>query len=68
MCEVCLCKLLCVTQLNMEGRGYEVVRVGGYISLGSHNLCSHERRFSSLCPSLTHIFTWFSDGLVAVLP
>ena len=28
MCEVCLCKLLCVTQLNMEGRGYEVVRVG----------------------------------------
>ena len=64
VCVRCVCAslLLCVTQLNMEG---EVIRIGRLLS---HNLCSHERRFSSLCPSLTHIFTWFSDGLVAVLP
>ena len=67
VCVRCVCAslLLCVTQLNMKGEGIWVVRVG---RLRSHNLCSHERRLSSLCPSLTHIFTWFSDGLVAVLP
>ena len=68
VCVRCVCAslLLCVTQLNMTWRvRVRVVRVG---RLRSHNLCSHERRFSSLCPSLTHIFTWFSDGLVAVLP
>ena len=34
-----------------------------------HNLCSHERRYSlENNVSLAHIFTWFSDGLVAALP
>ena len=34
------------------------------------HLCSHERRYSSVedIVSLAHIFTWFSDGFVAVLP
>ena len=47
---VCASLLLCVTQLNMKGEGIWVVRVG---RLRSHNLCSHERHFSSLCLSLT---------------
>ena len=65
VCVRCVCaSLLCVTQLNMKGEGIWVVRVG---RLRSHNFALM-RRFSSLCPSLTHIFTWFSDGLVAVLP
>ena len=47
-------------------RGYEVVRVGRLPMLKiTHNLCSHETRYS-LPVSLTHIL--FSDGLVGVLP
>ena len=57
---VCASLLLCVTQLNMEG---EVIRIGRLHI--THNLCSHERRFS-LRPYLAHMFTWFSDWLVAV--
>ena len=56
---VCASLLLCVTQLNTEG---EVIRIGRLHI--THNLCSHERHFS-LRPSLAHMFTWFSDWLVA---
>ena len=46
-------------------RGKSSIRLQSYTPL-----CSHERRYSSLedIVFLAHIFTLFSDGLVAALP